>query len=382
VHLRADDPVVVACRFGGPPGYALGVAIPVSVSPSPAPADLRAIAARVERRLEVLLDDERRRWSELDADLDEPIALLGEMVLSGGKRLRPAFVHWGFVAAGGSVPDDQVDTAGAAFEMLHTFALVHDDIVDDSDTRRGRPALHIRFVARHQQQGFRGEQRRFGEGVAVLVGDLAHVYADMLAADFPRAAVDVWNELRVELNVGQYLDLLGTARGDTDAAHARRIARYKSAKYTIERPLHLGAALAGSYDALAPVLSAYGIPLGEGFQFRDDLLGVFGDSAITGKPVGDDLREGKPTTLLALAVERSTAEQRTLLELVGSPDLDDNDIARCQEILTETGAAAEIERQIEASRHEAIAAIEAAPIEADARQALIDLAWYVTDRDR
>ena len=204
----------------------------------------------------------------------------------------------------------------------------------------------------------------------------------MLAADFPRVAVDVWNELRVELNVGQYLDLLGTARGDTDSTHARRIARYKSAKYTIERPLHLGAALAGSYEALAPFLSAYGVPLGEGFQFRDDLLGVFGDSALTGKPVGDDLREGKPTALLALAVERSSAEQRTLLELVGSRDLDDNDIARCQEILTETGAAVEIERQIEASRQEAIAAIEAAPIEVDARQALIDLAWYVTDRDR
>lgn len=358
------------------------VAIPVLVSQTPAPADLRAIAARVEQRLEVLLDAERRRWRDLDADLDEPIRLLGEMVLSGGKRLRPAFVHWGFVAAGGSVPDARVDAAGAAFEMLHTFALVHDDIVDDSDTRRGRPALHVNFLARHQQQGYRGEQRRFGEGVAVLVGDLAHVYADMLAVDFPRVAMNVWNELRVELNVGQYLDLLGTARGDTDSIHARRIARYKSAKYTIERPLHLGAALAGSFESLGAVLSAYGIPLGEAFQFRDDLLGVFGDPAVTGKPVGDDLREGKPTALLALAVERSTAEQRTLLELVGSRDLDDNDIARCQEILIETGAAAEIEDQIEASRAEAVAAIATAPIVTDARQALIDLAWYVTDRDR
>src|SRR5690606_37629025 len=139
----------------------------------------------------------------------------------------------------------------------------------------------------------------FGEGVAILIGDMAHVYADRL---LPRTSVevqDVWDELRIELNVGQYLDLLGTARADTDHVAARRIARYKSGKYTIERPLHVGAALAGRLGELQAPLSAYGDPLGEAFQLRDDLLGAFGDAAATGKPVGDDLREGKPTPLMA-----------------------------------------------------------------------------------
>jgi geranylgeranyl diphosphate synthase type I len=349
--------------------------------PAP-PAELPAIAARVEERLRSFLGDEQRRWATVDPDLDEPIERLVELVGVGGKRLRPGFVHWGFVAAGGSPDDPCTVDAGAACEMLHTSAMVHDDIADGSATRRGRPAMHVYFGDRHDTVGFRGERRRFGEGAAVLVGDLAQVYADMLSAPFAAAAREVWNELRVEMNIGQYLDLLGTARGDTEPDRARRIARYKSAKYTIERPLHLGAALQSRLADLAPVLSAYGVPLGEAFQFRDDLLGVFGDPDVTGKPVGDDLREGKPTALLALAVQRSSPEQRGLLELVGSPELDDGDIERCQEILIETGAVSAIEAEIDSRRDEAMSVISGAGIEPSARQALIDLAVYVTARDR
>jgi geranylgeranyl diphosphate synthase type I len=346
------------------------------------PAGLGTIGGHVEQRLRSLLTVEAERWAGLDPDLAEPLGLLTDMVLSGGKRLRPAYVHWGFVAAGGDPADPRPVDAGAAFELLHTFALVHDDVVDDSSTRRGRPALHVDFEAIHDVRGFRGEARRFGEGVAVLVGDLAHVYADVLAQGFPPEATTVWNELRVELNVGQYLDLLGTARGDTDGLGARRVARYKSAKYTIERPLHVGAALGGRLAELGPTLSAYGVPLGEAFQFRDDLLGVFGDSSVTGKPVGDDLREGKPTALLALAVERADAEQRAQLELAGSADFDDTDVARAQQILVDTGAAAAIETEIGDLRDEAIAAITAADLPAAAVDALVELAWFVTARDR
>jgi geranylgeranyl diphosphate synthase type I len=350
------------------------------------PADLAAIARRTEHRLVELLAGERARWSELDPDLAEPLDRLTDAVTAGGKRLRPAFVHWGFAGAddaalhNGAAP--AVVDAGAALEMLHTFALIHDDVVDDSDTRRGLPAMHMCFGAHHLAGGYRGEATRFGEGVAVLVGDLAHVYADVLAVGFPPAAMAVWNELRIELNIGQYLDVLGTARGDTDPARAARIARYKSAKYTIERPLHLGAALAGRLDDLADAYSRYGVPLGEAFQLRDDVLGVFGDEAVTGKPVGNDLREGKPTPLLALAVARASAAQRAMLELVGWPDLDRGDIDRCQQILVDTGAVAEIESEIERRRDVAIGAIAAAPIGEAARSALVDLAWYVTARDR
>ena len=234
------------------------------------------------------------------------------MVRSGGKRLRPAFCHWGFVGAGGDPGDDRVTDAGAAFELMHAFALFHDDVMDDSASRRGAPTTHAVYAAEHGREDWAGESRRFGEGVAILVGDLAFVLSDQLLLGAPVEVWALWNELRIELNVGQYLDILGSVQGERRLAKAERIARYKSGKYTIERPLHLGAVLArpARGTALLPGLSAYGLPLGDAFQMRDDVIGAFGDSAVTGKPVGDDLREGKPTPLLARAVALADAGQR------------------------------------------------------------------------
>src|SRR4029079_2660466 len=179
-----------------------------------------------------------------------------------------------------------------------------------------------------------------------------------------------WNEWRIELNVGQYLDVLGTARGDTDLPRARRIARYKSGKYTIERPLHVGAALAGRYDELHTALSAYGDPLGEAFQLRDDLLGAFGEESATGKPVGDDLRQGKPTPLLAVATEHADAAQTAVLDDIGRDDLSADGIARIQEVFVATSAVATIEATIDSLTDVAISAIKTAEIPAEARGAL------------
>ena len=301
--------------------------------------------------------------------------------MGGGKRLRPAFCFWGFLAAGGDAAEPLVIDAGAAFEMLQAFALVHDDVMDGSATRRGARTAHLEFGERHGNAAWRGEGRRFGEGVAILIGDLAHVYADLLLASAPTRVKSVWDELRIELNIGQYLDILGTARGDTDHESARRIARYKSGKYTIERPLHVGAALAGGLDDLQGVLSAYGDPLGEAFQLRDDLLGAFGEETATGKPVGDDLREGKPTPLLALATAAASATQSAVLARVGSGALSEHDVARIQQVFVDTGAVMAIEASIEALTAEAIAAIEGAPIVAAARSALVDLAQFVAWRE-
>ena len=348
----------------------------------PVPASLLLVAERVERRLAEVLDAEIDRWAALDEHLLEPLHDLRTFVLDGGKRLRPAFCHWGFVGAGGDEADPCIVDAGAAFELLQAFALIHDDVMDGSATRRGRPAVHVEYAERHDAESWRGESRRFGEGVAVLIGDLAHVYADRFIADAPDQALEIWSELRVELNVGQYLDVIGTARADTDLTRARRIARYKSGKYTIERPLHVGAAIAGRYESLQQPLSAYGDPLGEAFQLRDDLLGAFGDEARTGKPVGDDLREGKPTPLLAIASERAQGDQLALLSLVGSAELSADDVVAIQTVLVDTGAVAEIETTIDRLTAAAIAAIEDAPLIAEARTVLVELAEYVAWRDR
>jgi geranylgeranyl diphosphate synthase type I len=350
-------------------------------TPAPSPTSLRAIATRVDERLAHLFDAEEARWEAVDPALAEPLRSLRHLIEVGGKRLRPAFCYWAYVGAGGDPDDPGVIDAGAAFETLHAFALVHDDVMDGSDTRRGTRTAHLEFADIHGAGAWRGEARRFGEGVAILIGDLSHVYADMLLGDVPAEAAAVWHELRLELNVGQYLDLLGTARADRDRAAAHRIARYKSGKYTIERPLHVGAALAGRLGDLREPLSAYGDPLGEAFQLRDDVLGAFGDPAVTGKPVGQDLREGKPTPLLAAATERASDGRRGLLDGVGDPGLSDSDVASIQQVLVDTGAVEEIEQLIDSLTTRAIEAIDAADVTPTARDELVELARFVASRN-
>jgi geranylgeranyl diphosphate synthase, type I len=346
-----------------------------------APSSLSCIARRVEERVRALLASERARWAAVSPDLAAPFDALAQLVLGGGKRLRPAFCHWAFVGAGGDPADPQVVDAGAALELLHTFALIHDDIMDGSSTRRSMSTIHVQFEERHALDGWRGEGRRFGEGVGVLIGDLAFVYADHLLAAAPGDAMAVFTELRIEVNLGQFLDLVGTARGSADEDQACRISLFKSGKYTVERPLHLGAALAGRLDDLAAPLSAFGLPLGEAFQLRDDLLGAFGDETLTGKPVGEDIRDGKPTLLYAAARAR-VGDRAPLLDRYGAHDLSDGELADLQDLFVETGAVARVEATIEDRVAEALGHLGRAPLAATAREALAELTLYVAGRDR
>ena len=347
-----------------------------------APSSLSHIARRVDARLQLLLDTERTRWSAFDPDLAQPIDEIARLVLAGGKRLRPAFCHWGFVGAGGNPDDQRVIDAGAAFELMHAFALFHDDVMDGSATRRGEPTTHVVMSQLHDKHSWVGESRRFGEGAAILVGDLAFVYADQLLFGAPQPVWSIWNELRVELNFGQYLDMLGSANSERRLVKAERICRYKSGKYTIERPLHLGAVLAAPDKAeqLLPALSAYGLPLGDAFQMRDDVMGAFGETSVTGKPVGDDLREGKPTPLMAMATARANAAQLGILQLVGNTVLNDAQVADVQAVIRETGALDQLEQLITSLTDEAIGAIGKAPLSQEARNELVELAAFVSWR--
>ncbi|MFT5978761.1 MAG: geranylgeranyl diphosphate synthase type I [Candidatus Azotimanducaceae bacterium] len=349
---------------------------------SSAPASLLEIARRVTSRLDEFLAAERSRWVELEPALAQPIDEIRRLVLSGGKRLRPAFCHWGFVGAGGG-PDEQVDIdAGAAFELMHACALFHDDVMDNAHSRRGQRTAHMVAADEHAEQGWASESRRFGEGVAILVGDLAFVYADQLLAAASPTAMGIWNELRIELNIGQYLDILGGVSRTRDLVASERICRYKSGKYTIERPLHLGAVLAAPQraDELLPHLSAYGLPLGDAFQMRDDVMGAFGDEAVTGKPVGSDLVEGKPTPLLARATRAATDAQRKVLELVGDPHMAAETVASIQQVIVDTGSLAELEQHISDLTESAVTSLNAAPITAVAKTELLLLAAFVAQR--
>ena len=348
-----------------------------------ASSNLAEIAKLVDARISELLAGEAARWSALGPEAGDPLSSLAGLVAAGGKRLRPAFCYWAFVGAGGSPDDPRIIDAASALELVHCFALIHDDVMDASTHRRGMPSVHADYEGRHFAAGWRGDSRRFGEGVAILVGDLAFIYADLLMSNANPDAASVFTELRLEVAMGQYLDVLGGARRHGALSAARQISLYKSGKYTVERPLHLGAAMARRFGETQAALSNSGLPLGEAFQLRDDLLGAFGDFRRTGKPVGADLREGKATALYAIAKQRAVgAELRFLTERYGAGDLTDGEVTRLRCILEETGARLALEERIGELVEKAVDALDRSGLDRQARLALADLAYFAALRDR
>jgi geranylgeranyl diphosphate synthase, type I len=357
----------------------------------PAAAELDRLRAAVTDALTVFLDRQRATLGAMDPSLapvvDEVCALAG-----GGKRLRPAFAYWGWRGARAATPEPAEDEAAvlravAALEFVHASALVHDDVMDGAATRRGRPATHIGFAARHTDESLSGDRELFGTGAAILVGDLALVWSDELlrrSGISPAAlsrARGVWDTMRTEVTAGQYLDLLRAAGGLPGPDGALKVARYKSAGYTVQRPLQLGAAIAGASPEVDDACTAIGLPLGEAFQLRDDVLGVFGDPAVTGKSADDDLREGKQTLLVALAAQEADAAGRRLLDdCLGNADCSPEQFDALRGLLESTGALARVEERIAERTALARTAISAAPIGDDARAALDALAVAATTR--
>ena len=350
------------------------------------PVDQAGLRSRVDKALAAFLFEQRDLLAGIDPALAELSEALEAFVLGGGKRLRPAFAYWGYRGAGGT-DSDEVVAAVSALELVQASALIHDDLMDRSDTRRGEPAVHRRFERLHTSAGWRGGSAAFGDSTAVLLGDLALVWSDerlhssgVGLAELARAR-PVFDRMRTEVTVGQFLDVLTQATGDTSVERAGKVARYKSAKYTVERPLLLGAALAGADPAVAAAYSAFGLPLGEAFQMRDDVLGVFGDPARTGKPAGDDLREGKRTYLVASAFAALADGPRAELDAgLGDQSLDDAGVARLRTLIDGSGARAATERRIDDLMASALSALAAAPIEPEARGVLGALADAATRR--
>src|SRR5215468_5569931 len=377
---------------------------------TPGSAALGHVRDRVDRALQSFVGQQHGVLLAAGGDL-RPGADSIAGLLAGGKRLRPAFCYWGWRGAG--APDcPEIINAAAALELLHAGALVHDDLMDASDTRRGQPSVHRQFEARHAARRWHGSAGVFGMGMAILLGDLLISWTDEMfhASGLPGEALrrgrPVLDRMRTEVFAGQYLDLLGQATGDESVAGALRVVEFKTTKYTIERPLHLGAALAsalpdpaaaggtagsgvesrdggmaGAGASLAAAYTAYGLPLGVAFQLRDDILGVFGDPAQTGKPAGDDIREGKRTVLLAIARARATAGQAQVIDMyLGDPLLDEAGLAEVRAVITDTGALAACEAMIGERVAEAVAALGEAPVTGEAKTALAELAVAATAR--
>lgn len=398
--------------------------------------DADDLRARVQTELDAVLAAQAAVLADVSDDCDALVAAVARLV-AGGKRLRPAFCWWGWRGAGGDPSDaaagDAVIRVATALELFQAAALIHDDVMDASDTRRGMPATHRYFAGIHTDRRWDGDADRFGDAGAILSGDLCLAWSDEVfrSADLPvdrrRAAELVFDRMRTQLMGGQYLDMLAQAaplrriaaaavnsgsaggsagspapsprrdsdddaegpeevalrRAEADALleRARRVICFKSAKYSVEHPLLVGAALGGAPTELSEAYTSYGLALGEAFQLRDDVLGVFGDPAQTGKPAGDDLREGKRTVLVACTLGASSAAQADLLHRhLGDPHLDADGVAALRRVMVETGALARVEDLIDDGVRRAREALAGAPVAPAAREALEALVVAATSR--
>ncbi|HYH73217.1 MAG TPA: polyprenyl synthetase family protein [Nocardioides sp.] len=341
---------------------------------------------QVQRVLDDFLDQREAELAPLGADATRLISE-ARTAVRGGKRFRAAFCHWGYRAIEPEVADPTaLARACASLEVLHASALVHDDYMDASDTRRGRPATHRAFETEHRAAGWRGDPEQHGAAAAILLGDLLLGWAgDLLrhcglGADGVASGMDLFELCRNEVIAGQFLDVSVQARGRADVDTAMTVLRYKSAKYSIERPLHIGAGLAGADADRIEQLSRFGLPLGEAFQLRDDLLGVFGDPAVTGKPAGDDLVEGKRTVLVALALDAAPpAAAQRLDSALGTP-LTADDVDELRAIIEGSGARSQVEAVIGELAEHAVQALRASDVDEQARVVLTELAAAATQR--
>ena len=347
--------------------------------------DPSGFGERVQTALDRFLASQAGRLAPLGADASRLLAQARTSV-AGGKKFRAAFCWWGHQAVAAPADEEALLRACASLELLHASALVHDDLMDASDTRRGRPSTHRTFERDHAAAGWRGDAEQYGAGGAILLGDLLLSWSDELLrrsglpTERVMSALDVFDLCRSEVITGQFLDVSAQARGSADVDAAMTVLRYKSAKYSIERPLHVGAALAGGSSDALQQLSSFGLPLGEAFQLRDDLLGVFGDPEVTGKPAGDDLVEGKRTVLVALALDAAPAADAARLDASLGTALSAPEVERLRRIIDDSGAHAQVETVIGELADRALAALERADIDETARTVLRDLASAVTHR--
>ncbi len=358
----------------------------------PHPLDRADLRSRVQVRIDHQLSSWERELAEIGPDVVDLLTPIRQL-LEGGKRLRAGFAYWGWRAAGREDHDGAISLA-ASMELFQAAALIHDDVMDDSETRRGRPAMHRSLAGTHTSRGWHGDPERFGAAGAILAGNLClgwcdDLFADSgLPADSLTAARPVFERMRGQLMAGQFLDIVTSMRpwrrlGDEERTdRARHVIRYKSAKYSIEHPLLIGATAGDAGEQDLAALSRYGLALGEAFQLRDDVLGVFGDPEVTGKPAGDDLREGKRTVLIARTLAGATATDADRLEQrLGAPDLTQEEVLELRRLLVDTGALERVEADIaegaEAAR-QALAEAEGVPDEP--REVLAELIDRTTAR--
>lgn len=351
-------------------------------------ASIPAIRTEIEDALSKFVASKVADLALIDEFIAPAANTLSGYILEGGKRFRPVFAYLGYLGAGGQA-GRPIAKAVAALELVHVCALIHDDLMDGSDTRRNQPSIHRSFEKVHKEENMKGDGARFGAAAAILLGDLALAWSDALIYEagsegaLLNTALPLFYEMRQELMAGQYLDVLEGVRSESNRVRSSKIAKLKSGKYSIERPLQFGAALAGSDLKLLEDFSKFGLPLGEAFQLRDDVLGVFGEPAITGKPSGDDIKEGKRTLLIALTLERCNKSDQEIIEAaLGDRTLTEAQLLQVQDVISRCGALDQCERMITELFDNAVSALNNSDCNGNIKKLLIEMALAATQREK
>jgi geranylgeranyl diphosphate synthase type I len=342
--------------------------------------NIEAITNQINLVLREQVQELTNQINEIDDQLNVVSTTLSDY-LAEGKRFRALFATLGYLGANGKL-SPEIFKAVSSLELLQASALIHDDLMDESDTRRGKASVHKQFALRH------GE--KFGASAALLIGNLALIWSEQVLQQsaFDKSRLmevnEVFSAMRNELMAGQFLDIFEQTQPEFSIERSLKIARYKSGKYSVERPLHFGAALSSPSDLqyYYTVYSEFGLPLGEAFQLRDDLLGIFGDPKVTGKPAGDDLREGKKTALIAYAFERGSDAVRDLIQTKLGTPLNHLEIEQLINAIDETGAVTHIENLIEKLSEIALDSLSQSKVAPEARKMLEQMVDMVTNRKR
>lgn len=344
---------------------------------------LNRFRSRFDPVLAAFLAKETEAATMIRPELTELLKVSVEFIMAGGKRLRPAFTYFGYKAVGG-VDEEAILKAAVPMELVHAGALIHDDVMDNSDIRRGKPTVHKVF---EKSLG----SKATGTATAIVAGDQILALADRALSEYPyfderfRNARKIFDQMCVEINYGQYLDVIGNFMGLVDDDWVMKVMRFKTAGYTVEKPLAIGAVLAGVDNKKQEVLSGYGVPLGIAFQIRDDILGMFGTEAEVKKPVDSDLKEGKKTLLVIHALgelenQQRWEERQKFLGTLGNPELTEEDYRWCQDLMTETGALEYCENQVGALTERAKQSLLKEDFDPQAKKYLLGIADYLVAR--
>lgn len=341
---------------------------------------------QIDFSIELFLKERRKEFAEISKEATELVNEIERFMLAGGKRARPAFLYSGYIASGGKA-HDAVVFASMCVEFLHTFALIHDDIIDRSDTRRGRETSHKAFEGLYKAKKLRGDGSQFSLSAAVLTGDLAAAFAENVLTNspFPQERIKrarwFFDQMKAQVIAGEYLDVLGGYKKRLSEEEVLNVLEYKTAKYTVERPLQIGAMLAGAEVEILEAFTAYGIPLGQAFQLQDDILGTFGDPTELGKPVNSDIREGKKTVLIAKAYEWAESYQKKILdEVLGNQESSKSEIDKVREIIYKVGAYDYAVRLSHKLIEQAKDALNSAKLEEEGKDYLLAAADYLLSR--